>query len=69
MAPTNDRVPLEPFAVSEAPDGASARRTEIQKAIDKSDLQDTLRLALVFSVKWGEDYNTNGVAPGDESSE
>jgi len=44
-------VDIEPFAVSEAPDAASARQAVIQKAVDKSDLQDTLRLALAVSVK------------------
>jgi len=53
---------IEPFAVSEAPDAASARQAVIQTAIDKSDLQDTLRLALAVSVKWG-DYDPNGIAP------
>ena len=55
---------VEPFAVSEAPDAASARRAVIQKAVDKSDLQDTLRLALAVSVKWG-DYDPDGIAPED----
>jgi len=59
---------VEPFAVSEAPDAAGARQAVIQKAVDKSDLQDTLRLALAVSVKWGE-YDPNGIAPGDEHSE
>jgi hypothetical protein len=59
---------IEPFAVSEAPDAASARRAVIQKAVDKSDLQDTLRLALAVSVKWG-DYDPNGIAPEDGPSE
>jgi len=61
-------VDIEPFAVSEAPDAASARQAVIQKAVDKSDLQDTLRLALAVSVKWG-DYDPNGIAPEDELSE
>lgn len=55
---------IEPFALSEAPDAASARRAVIQKAIDKSDLQDTLRLALAVSSKWG-DYDPDGIAPED----
>jgi hypothetical protein len=59
---------IEPFAVSEAPHAASARQAVIQKAIDKSDLQDTLRLALAVSVKWG-DYDPNGIAPEDGPSE
>jgi hypothetical protein len=59
---------IEPFAVSEAPDAASARRAVIQRAIDKSDLQDTLRLALAVSVKWG-DYDPNGIAPEDGPSQ
>jgi hypothetical protein len=59
---------IEPFAVAEAPDAVAARRAVIQKAIDKSDLQDTLRLALAVSVKWG-DYDPGGIAPEDESSE
>jgi hypothetical protein len=59
---------IEPFAVSEAPDAASARQAVIQKAIDKSDLQDTLRLALAVSVKWG-DYDPDGIAPEDTPSE
>jgi hypothetical protein len=59
---------VEPFAVSEAPDAASARRAVIQKAVDKSDLQDTLRLALAVDVKWG-DYDPDGIAPEDGPSE
>jgi transcription elongation GreA/GreB family factor len=61
-------VDLEPFAVSEAPDASGARQAVIQKAVDKSDLQDTLRLALAVSVKWG-DYDPNGILPEDEPSE
>ena len=53
---------VEPFAVSEAPDAAAARRAALQKAVDMSDLQDTLRLALAVSVKWG-DYDPDGIAP------
>jgi len=53
---------IDPFAVSEAPDAAHARRAVIQEAVDKSDLQDTLRLALAVSVKWG-DYDPDGIAP------
>jgi len=59
---------IEPFAVSEAPDAASARRAVIQKAVDKSDLQDSLRLALAVSVKWG-DYDPDGIAPEEGPSE
>ena len=55
---------IEPFAVSEAPDAASARQAVLQEAVAKSDLQDTLRLALAVSVKWG-DYDPNGIAPED----
>lgn len=61
-------VDIEPFAVSEAPDAASARQAVIQKAIDKSDLQNTLRLALAVSVKWG-DYDPNGLTPEDGPAE
>jgi len=61
-------VDVKPFAVSEVPDAAGARRAVIQKAVDKSDLQDTLRLALAVSVKWG-DYDPNGIAPEDEPPE
>lgn len=53
---------VQPFAVSEAPDAAAARRAVFQKAADMSDLQDTLRLALAVSVKWG-DYDPDGIAP------
>lgn len=59
---------IEPFAVSEAPDAASARRAVIQEAVAKSDLQDTLRLALAVSVKWG-DYDPDGIAPDVEPPE
>jgi hypothetical protein len=59
---------IEPFAVSEAPDAASARRAVIKKAVDKSDLQDTLRLALAVSVKWG-DYDPDGIAPEEGAAE
>jgi hypothetical protein len=61
-------VNVEPFAVSEAPDAASARQAVIQKAIAKSDLQDTLRLALAVDVKWG-DYDPDGIAPEDGAAE
>jgi Transcription elongation factor, GreA/GreB, C-term len=59
---------IEPFAVSEAPDAAGARRAVIQQAVDKSELQDTLRLALAVSVKWG-DYDPDGIAPEEGPSE
>jgi hypothetical protein len=59
---------IEPFAVSEAPDAASARQAVIQKAIAKSDLQNALRLALAVSVKWG-DYDPNGIASEDGPAE
>lgn len=59
---------VEPFAVTEAPDAASARRAVIQKAVDKSNLQDTLRLALAVNVKWG-DYDPSGIAPEDGPAE
>jgi len=55
---------VEPFAVSDAPDSAAARRAVIQQAVDQSDLQDTLRLALAVSVKWG-DYDPDGIAPDE----
>ena len=59
---------IEPCAVSEAPDAASARRAVNQKAVEKSDLQVTLRLALAVSVKWG-DYDPDGIAPEEGPSE
>jgi len=58
---------IEPFAVSEAPDAASGRRAVIRQAVERSDLQDTLRLALAVSVKWGN-YDPDGIAPEDGPS-
>ena len=46
--------------------GADAsRQTVIQKALDKADLEDALRLALTVDVKWGE-YDPEALAPEEE---
>ncbi len=59
---------VEPFVVTGAPDAAQTRQAVIQKAVDKSDLTDTLRLALAVSVKWG-DYDPDGIAPDEPGSQ
>jgi len=46
--------------------GADAsRRAVLQKALDKADLEDALRLALTVDVKWGE-YDPEALAPEEE---
>ena len=46
--------------------GADAsRQAVIQKALDKADLEDALRLALTVDVKWGE-YDPEALAPEEE---
>ncbi len=59
---------VEPFAVSDAPDAAGARRAVIQNVVDKSDLADTVRLALAVSVKWG-DWDPDGITPDEKPRE
>jgi len=46
--------------------GADAsRQAVIQKALDKADLEDALRLALTVDVKWGE-YDPEALMPEEE---
>ena len=46
--------------------GADAsRQAVIQKALDKADLEDALRLALTVDVKWGE-YDPEALVPDEE---
>jgi hypothetical protein len=47
------------------PDAAAARKAVARAAVRKSDLVDTVRLALTVDVKWG-DYDPEGIAPDDE---
>jgi len=42
-----------------------SRQAVIQKALDKSDLEDAIRLALTVDVKWGE-YDPEGLSPETE---
>ena len=49
--------------------GADAsRRAIIDKALDKADLEDALRLALTVDVKWGQ-YDPEALAPEEGSDE
>jgi len=46
--------------------GADASRQAVsQKALDKADLEDALRLALTVDVKWGE-YDPEALVPDEE---
>jgi hypothetical protein len=51
-------------AAGAAPSGdrAAARQAVIRKAVDRSELAETLRLALTVDVKWGP-YDPDGIAP------
>ena len=52
-------------AQAPTPNAAASRQAVIQKAIEKSDLEDALRLALAVSVKWG-DYNPEALTREEE---
>ncbi len=47
------------------PDAAVAREAAVREAVRKSDLVDTVRLALTVDVKWG-DYDPEGIVPDEE---
>ncbi len=46
-------------------DADASRQAVIQKALDKADLEDALRLALTVDVKWGE-YDPEALVPDEE---
>lgn len=49
--------------------GADAsRQATIKKAVDRSELEDTLRLALTVDIKWG-DYDPDGLVPPQQEQE
>ncbi len=47
------------------PGAAAARRAATQEAVQRSDLEDQVRLALTVNVKWG-DYDPEGIVPDEE---
>jgi Transcription elongation factor, GreA/GreB, C-term len=47
---------------------AAARQAVIQKALERSDLEDAVRLALAVNVKWGE-YDPEALTRGEERSD
>ena len=47
------------------PEAAAAREAVTRDAVRKSDLVDTVRLALTVNVKWG-DYDPEGIAPDED---
>ena len=50
-----------------AEDAAAKRQAVIREAVSRSDLEDTLRLALTVDVKWG-DYDPDGLKANWDSS-
>jgi hypothetical protein len=46
-------------------DASAARQAAIQEAVDRSNLEEMVRLALTVDVKWG-DYDPEGIAPNKE---
>lgn len=46
-------------------EASSARQAAIQEAVDRSNLEEMVRLALTVDVKWG-DYDPEGIAPDQE---
>jgi hypothetical protein len=44
------------------PTAAEAREAALREAVDKSNLEDAVRLALTVDVKWG-DYDPEGIEP------
>jgi hypothetical protein len=58
---------VEPAGAGPPDDQSSARQAILQKAVDRSELAETLRLALTVDVKWGP-YDPDGIAPAEPSS-
>jgi hypothetical protein len=53
---------VEPSARAPEPGAAEARDAALREAVDKSNLEDAVRLALTVDVKWG-DYDPEGIEP------
>jgi hypothetical protein len=53
---------VEPSARAPAPEAMEAREAVLREAVDKSNLEDAVRLALTVDVKWG-DYDPEGLEP------
>ncbi len=53
---------VEPSARAPQPGAAEAREAALREAVDKSNLEDAVRLALTVDVKWG-DYDPEGIEP------
>jgi Transcription elongation factor, GreA/GreB, C-term len=53
---------VEPSARAPQPGAAEAREAMLREAVDKSNLEDAVRLALTVDVKWG-DYDPEGLEP------
>jgi hypothetical protein len=53
---------VKPSDRSPAPGAAEARVAALREAVDKSNLEDAVRLALTVDVKWG-DYDPEGIEP------
>jgi Transcription elongation factor, GreA/GreB, C-term len=54
---------VEPSRRAPAAGAAQAREAMLREAVDKSNLEDAVRLALTVDVKWG-DYDPEGLEPG-----
>jgi hypothetical protein len=53
---------VAPSVRSPQPGAAEAREAVLREAVDKSNLEDAVRLALTVDVKWG-DYDPEGIEP------
>jgi hypothetical protein len=53
---------VRPSQRAPAPGAAEAREAALREAVDKSNLEDAVRLALTVDVKWG-DYDPEGIEP------
>jgi hypothetical protein len=53
---------VEPSTRAPAPGAAEAREAALRGAVDRSNLEDAVRLALTVDVKWG-DYDPEGIEP------
>jgi Transcription elongation factor, GreA/GreB, C-term len=59
---------VTPGAALRKTGAGASRQAVIEKALDKADLEDALRLALTVDVKWGE-YDPEALAPEEGSDE
>ncbi|MBN1138423.1 MAG: GreA/GreB family elongation factor [Anaerolineae bacterium] len=59
-------VSVAPGAPAPKTGADASRQAVIQKALEKSDLEDALRLALTVDVKWGK-YDPEALAPDAEA--